>query len=64
LTLDYLEHKKYPQEEAELAFRVFRGETVFSDLPVIENMLAMNLIDAADIDELDIDFDFDFDFDD
>lgn len=63
LTAKYLESKGYPKEDEELAFRVFTNARMFSDLPALQNLIALGIIDKIDLDDFDIDLDDDFDFD-
>lgn len=63
LTAKYLESKGYPKEDEELAYRVFTNAHMFSDLPVLQNLIAQGIIDQIDLDDFDIDLDDDFDFD-
>ena len=63
LVSDYMKSKEHPEEEEDLAYRVFTGAKVYSDLPLIQRLINDKLISKVDIDDLDIDTDDDYDSD-
>lgn len=63
ITIGYLKHKKYPEEDADVAFKAFTGAKTYSDLPQIKNLIAKGLISKIDFGDMDIDIDTDIDFD-